>query len=149
MALCQLEHLEEVFVKSGWLARQCDSFNQDNAQAILAGEKFQQAPNLYALDTYVVTPMSKPGRCAARDQDSSRSIPWAVLKSSFSELLNPHGLLVHIFVSHFWGHLYSSTLLALQLWATKHFPNFARHPQSVVCWMSFRSQPARRGRRSR
>eukprot|EP00438_Fugacium_kawagutii_P003773 Skav209014 [mRNA] locus=scaffold979:12760:14449:+ [translate_table: standard] len=79
--------------------------------------------------------MSKPGWCAARDQDSSRSIPLAVLQSSFSELLNPHGLLVHIFVSHFWGHLYSSTLLALQLWATKHFPNFAQHPQSVVCWI--------------
>eukprot|EP00438_Fugacium_kawagutii_P018798 Skav204324 [mRNA] locus=scaffold660:126071:128421:+ [translate_table: standard] len=79
--------------------------------------------------------MSKPGWCAARHQDSNRSIPPAVLKSSFSELLNPHGLLVHIFVSHFWGHLYSSTLLALQLWATKHFPNFAQHPHSVVCWI--------------
>eukprot|EP00438_Fugacium_kawagutii_P011186 Skav205408 [mRNA] locus=scaffold170:20671:26032:- [translate_table: standard] len=63
-----------------WQLGDKDSFNQDNAQAILAGEKFQQAPNLYALDTYVVTPMSKPGWCAARDQDSNRSIPWAVLK---------------------------------------------------------------------
>ncbi|CAE7367441.1 ANKRD50 [Symbiodinium microadriaticum] len=135
MALGQLEHLEELFVQSGWLARQCDTFNEDNAQAILAGEKFPQAPNLYALDTYVVTPMSKPGPCAARDQDSNRSIPWAVLQSSFSELLNPHGLLVHIFVSHFWGHLYSSTLTALRLWATKHFSNFAQHPQSAVFWI--------------
>ncbi|CAE7237746.1 ANKRD50 [Symbiodinium microadriaticum] len=136
MALGQLEHLDELFVKSGWLARQCDTFNEDNAQAILAGEiKFPQAPNLYALDTYVVTPMSKPGPCAARDQDANRSIPWAVLQSSFSELLNPRGLLVHIFVSHFWGHLYSSTLTALRFWATKHFSNFAQHPQSAVFWI--------------
>ena len=29
-------------------------------------------------------------------------------ESSFSELLNPHGLQVHVFVSHFWGHLCSN-----------------------------------------
>ena len=71
-----------VYFGSGpWQLRDKDTFNEDNAQAILAGEiEFPQAPNLYALDTYVVTPMSKPGPCAARDQDSNRSIPWAVLK---------------------------------------------------------------------
>ncbi|CAE7302449.1 Ank3 [Symbiodinium pilosum] len=128
MALGQLQHLEEVFVKSGWLAMKCDSFNEEHAEAILAKKKFRQAPNLYALDSFVVTPMSEPGWCATCKQDSKQTIPWANLKSSFSELLNPHGLLVHVFVSHFWGHLYSSTVMALNLWALKHFSNYARHP---------------------
>ncbi|CAK9003086.1 Ankyrin-3, partial [Durusdinium trenchii] len=135
MALGQLQHLEKIFVTSGWLGKQCDAFNAENAEAISERKQFQQAPNLYALDTFVVTPMSRPGWCAARFQDWKQTIPWARVESSFSELLNPHGLQVHVFVSHFWGHLYSSTLLALRLWAANHFREYAQQPQSVVYWI--------------
>jgi len=61
MALGQLQHLETLFVKTGWLAGKCESFNTENAQAIANGTRFKQGPNLYALDTFVVTPMTKPG----------------------------------------------------------------------------------------
>ena len=69
MALGQLQHLETLFIKTGWLAAQCEAFNAENAQAIANGTKFRQNPNLYALDTFVVTPMSKPGSCKAREHD--------------------------------------------------------------------------------
>ncbi|CAK9000404.1 Ankyrin-3 [Durusdinium trenchii] len=80
MALGQLQHLEKIFVTSGWLGKQCDAFNAENAEAISERKKFQQAPNLYALDNFVVTPMSRPGWCAARFQDWKQTIPWAHVK---------------------------------------------------------------------
>ena len=66
MALGQLQHLDALFVQSGWLDAQCELFNRENAGAIEKGEKFKQSPNLYAMDTYVVTPMTRPGLCVAR-----------------------------------------------------------------------------------
>ena len=110
MALGQLEHLESLFVTSNWLGSQCESFNKDHADDIEEKKVYKQAPNLYAMDQYVVTPMSKLGACAARKQDRKNTVPQAKVQTSFSELLNAHGLYVHCFVSHFWGHLYSKTL---------------------------------------
>ncbi|CAK9046130.1 unnamed protein product [Durusdinium trenchii] len=136
MALGQLHHLETLFINSGWLAAQCESFNTNHAWAIQEGSKFQQAPNLYALDTFVVTPMSKPGTCAAREQDVHQTIPCATGASSFSELVNPNGLYVHCFVSHFWGHLFSSTLKALDIWAQDNFQKMqSAQAESLVFWI--------------
>lgn len=119
MALGQLQHLEALFIQSGWLAAQCDAYNAKHADAIRKKEKgfFQRVCNLYSLDAYVVSPMSKPGHCAAREQDRTGSVPPATDKMSFSSLLNPNGLIVHCFVSHFWGKLFSETVTALRLWA--------------------------------
>ena len=136
MALGQLHHLETLFVTSGWLAMQCNSFNTVNSQAILDGKMFYQAPNLYGLDMFVVTPMSKPGHCMARDQDHQQSIPASTEPASFSELLNPHGLYVHCFVSHFWGHDFHSTVKALEMWAgTKLRALETEDPEAVVFWI--------------
>ena len=103
MALGQLQHLEALFIRTGWLSARCESFNAENADAIAEGKKFRQDSNLYALDTFVVTPMSKPGICGAREHDEHQTIAEADGFSSFSELVNPYGLFVHCFVSHFWG----------------------------------------------
>ncbi|CAK9055335.1 unnamed protein product [Durusdinium trenchii] len=136
MALGQLKRLETMFIKSGWLAQQCESFNQSHRMAIQEGKRFQQCPNLYAFDTFVVTPMSTPGHCAAREQDAQQTIPCATRASSFSELLNPYGLYVHSFVSHYWGHLFSSTVRALGLWANGHSQRLqVGHIESVVFWI--------------
>ena len=136
MALGQLQHLETLFVKSRWLQTHCEAFNLDNAQAIQEGTKFNLSPNLYALDTFVVTPMTTPGHCAARDQDAQQSIPAASKASSFSELVNTWGLFVHCFVSHYWGHDFSSTVKALDLWADANFKKMqCRQQQSVVFWI--------------
>ena len=135
MALGQLQHLETLFVKSGWLAAKCESFNTENAQAIANGTRFKQGPNLYALDTFVVTPMTKPGPSEAREVDRQNTIAEAAGMSSFSELVNPFGLIVHCFVSHFWGHDFRSTVTALELWAAEHYQTMTSEKESLVFWI--------------
>ena len=136
MALGQLQHLDALFVASGWLAAQCESFNVTNAQAIKEKTMFQQAPNLYAMENFVVTPMSSPGDCAARDHDLLQSVPQAQDKTSFSELVNAYGLFVHCFVSHYWGHLFSKTMRALRTWAEENYLKVhTEQPQSIMFWI--------------
>ena len=136
MALGQLQQLESIFITSGWLSAKCDAFNLEYAHAIREGKKFPQAANLYAMDTFVVTPMSQPGECDARDQDSANVVPEAYENMSFSEVVNPHGLIVHCFVSHFWGHLFSQTVTALRRWAEMNSERMdVESPKSVVFWI--------------
>ena len=135
MALGQLLHLEALFIKSGWLQATCQSFNRENATAIENGRIFKQSPNLYSLDTFVVTPMTKPGKCKAREHDDQRTIADAAGKSSFSELVNPWGLWVHCFVSHFWGHDFSSTVTALELWADENYQKMTSEKFALVFWI--------------
>ena len=136
MALGQLQQLESIFITSGWLSAKCDAFNLEYADAIREGKKFPQAANLYAMDTFVVTPMSQPGECDARDQDSANVVPKADEKMSFSEVVNPYGLIVHCFVSHFWGHLFSQTVTALRRWAEMNSERMdVESPKSMVFWI--------------
>ena len=136
MALGQLQQLESIFITSGWLSKKCNAFNLENADAIREGIKFPQAANLYAMDTFVVTPMSQPGKCDARDQDSANVVAEANEKMSFSEVVNPHGLIVHCFVSHFWGHLFSQTVTALRRWAEMNCERIgAESCKSMVYWI--------------
>ena len=136
MALGQLQQLESIFITSGWLSAKCNAFNLTYAKAIREGTKFPQAANLYAMDTFVVTPMSQPGKCDARDQDSANVVPEANDKMSFSEVVNPYGLIVHCFVSHFWGHLFSQTVTALRRWAEMNCERIgAESSKSMVYWI--------------
>eukprot|EP00438_Fugacium_kawagutii_P011462 Skav234952 [mRNA] locus=scaffold2817:119161:125372:- [translate_table: standard] len=139
MALGQLQHLEALFVRSGWLDGQCESFNRENARAIENGKNFKQSCNLYAMDIHVVTPMTRPGFCAARQLDARHSIPQALQTSSFSELVNPHGLIVHVFVSHYWGHDFTGTVTALQLWAEQRMTSekaaLVESMEAIVFWI--------------
>ena len=136
MALGQLQHLENLFITSGWLPAQCNAFNIKHAAAISQKNKFHQAANLYAMDSYVVTPMTKPGSCSARDEDATCSVPPADHETSFSELVNPHGLVVHCFVSHYWGHLFSQTITALRRWAEMNFQQMGTQcPKFAVFWI--------------
>ena len=135
MALGQLQHLEALFVTTGWLFARCESFNAENARAIAKGTKFRQDTNLYALDTFVVTPMSKPGMCGAREHDEQQTIAEARGISSFSQLVNPFGLFVHCFVSHFWGHNFTSTVTALDLWADSNYDKMTSEKEALVYWI--------------
>ena len=136
MALGQLQQLESIFITSGWLSAKCNAFNLEHADAIREGKKFPQAANLYAMDTFVVTPMSQPGKCDARDQDSANMVPEANEMMSFSEVVNPSGLIVHCFVSHFWGHLFSQTVTALRRWAEMNCERIGvESPKSMVFWI--------------
>ncbi|CAE7251114.1 ANKHD1 [Symbiodinium sp. CCMP2592] len=121
MALGQLLQIEELFIKSGWLAARCAA---------------SEEPNFYALDSHVISPMCKPGSCAARSQDRHEVVPPARRPSSFSELLNDSGLMVHCFLSHAWGQPCSATLRALRIWAeARHQGVEVGGPQAVVYWI--------------
>ena len=136
MALGQLQQLESIFITSGWLSDKCNAFNLEHANDIREGKKFSQAANLYAMDTFVVTPMSQPDKCDARDQDSANVVPAANEEMSFSEVVNPYGLIVHCFVSHFWGHLFSQTVTALRRWAEMNCERIgAESSKSMVYWI--------------
>ena len=136
MALGQLELMERIFFATGWLSQQCDAYNLLHAGEIQAGQAFQQAPNMYAMDTWIITPMSRPGPCAARSQDVGGWVPQASEESSFSELVNESGLTVHCFVSHYWGHSFVKTFEALGMWATTNFSMLGTSsPQAVVFWI--------------
>ena len=135
MALGQLQHLEALFVRTGWLSARCESFNAENAHAIANRTKFRQDTNLYALDTFVVTPMSKPGMCGAREHDEQQTIAETHGISSFSQLVNPFGLFVHCFVSHFWGHNWTSTVTALDLWADSNYDKLTSEKEALVYWI--------------
>ena len=135
MALGQLQHLESLFITTEWLSARCESFNAENAHAIAKGTKFRQDTNLYALDTFVVTPMSKPGTCVAREHDEQQTIAEARGISSFSQLVNPFGLFVHCFVSHFWGHNFTSTVTALDLWADANYDKLTSEKEALVFWI--------------
>ena len=101
----------------GWWHSICTKFNVDHAAEIRAGKKREMTPNLYALDKPFV-------RATTSADASARSeIPRAVLDAAeipsapaedccFAQLLNPEGLDVDYFVSHWWGHPLERTLQA-------------------------------------
>eukprot|EP00438_Fugacium_kawagutii_P009065 Skav205544 [mRNA] locus=scaffold1703:109:500:- [translate_table: standard] len=91
------------------------------------------------MDSYVVGPMTRPGLCVARQHDAQHSIAEAHQTSSFSELVNPHGLIVHVFVSHYWGHDFTSTVTALRLWAEQRMTSekaaLVESMEAMVFWI--------------
>ena len=113
----QLSALWEGLLVDGWWHSICAKFNQDHAAEIQAGTKREREPNLYALDRPFV-------RATTSADASARShIPAAVLDAAeipgvpaenccFAQLVNPQGLDVDYFVSHWWGHPLERTLQA-------------------------------------
>ena len=83
----------------------------------------------------MVTPMSKPGMCGASEHDEQQTIAEACGISSFSQLVNPFGLFVHCFVSHFWGHDFTSTVTALDLWADSNYDKLTSEKEALVFWI--------------
>ena len=83
----------------------------------------------------MVTPMSKPGMCGAREHDEQQTIAEARGISSFSQLVNPFGLFVHCFVSHFWGDNWTSTVTALELWAGANYDKLTSEKEALVYWI--------------
>ena len=107
-----------------WLPTVCEQFNDEHEVDIQDEDKnvFEKLLNLYSIDEYFVKPTTNRVR-SARD-----GIPEAVLEAAevpaapgsnccFSQLLNPEGLRVDYFVSHFWGHSFQKTVKALSNFA--------------------------------
>ena len=84
---------------------------------IQAGKKREMTQNLYGLDWPFVRATT------SADRSTRNEIPAAVLETAeipdvpdenccFAQLLNPEGLDVDFFVSHWWGHPFEQTIKA-------------------------------------
>lgn len=139
--LRQLQSLEAAFVTSGWLSQQCQNFNTANLTAISAGTIFRMQANLYALDRFVIRPVTAAD-CRLWQELPSTSLRYIGLSEvaehpcSYSEMINPEGETVDFFVSHFWGHEFCRTLVALGRCATECAAAMGKvDPQDVVFWI--------------
>jgi ankyrin repeat protein len=141
LRLCQVQTLEAAFVANGWLRQECDAFNAAKVAAISGGTVSRMDTNLYALVRFVVQPAT-----AANDglfqELPSRSLQQIGVSTpsehpcSYSELVNPQGEDVDFFVSHFWGHDFSRTTLALARCAAETSVALGRADvQDVVFWL--------------
>ena len=66
---------------------------------------------------------------------SSRPLPKHTEFHPFSQLVNPFCLFVHCFVSHFWGHNWTSTVTALDLWADSNYDKLTSEKEALVFWI--------------
>mmetsp|Transcript_64015 Transcript_64015/g.152655 ORF Transcript_64015/g.152655 Transcript_64015/m.152655 type:complete len:710 (-) Transcript_64015:52-2181(-) len=115
--LSQLEAVEAKFVTSGWLLQHCSEWNEARQAEIEAGKARYLKEDLYGLNNLVIRSATSGGEVKEDLQVLLRELGIERLRdtpSSFSELLNPSGGLVHFFVSHFWGHPFSGTVRALR-----------------------------------
>ena len=122
-----------------WVKKQCDKFNKAND--IAADRTFKMEANLYALDKLLVRATT------SFDPGSRANIPAEVLGAvgipsvpkhdcCFSQVLNPNGLAVDVFVSHFWGHPFERTVYALTNFAATVYKELGKDsPDDVVFWV--------------
>lgn len=172
VSMGQLEDLNRTFVDSGWLQERIDEFNTAKAAEIARKEVFKLDINLYALDKFVIRPVTRPeedeeeedagfhevtateafdahlrhmrrvaerGRSAlSQRMRNEANLPQATHMCSYSELVNPKGIRVDFFVSHFWGHEFRDTMAALRLWSRRSFaPCGKKSLDGVVFWLCF------------
>eukprot|EP00434_Breviolum_minutum_P007685 symbB.v1.2.006779.t1/scaffold396.1/size242164/6 len=134
----QVDDLHKTFIGSGWLQQQCANFNTEHEQQIRGGKMFAMETNLYALNRWVIMPGTSPSPKLPIPEEMQRSagMPTAGHECSFSELMNPDGLPVDYFVSHFWGHPFEDTCAALRLWSSQVYWQIARpQPGNMVYWL--------------
>eukprot|EP00930_Biecheleria_cincta_P017423 TRINITY_DN13866_c0_g1_i1.p1 TRINITY_DN13866_c0_g1~~TRINITY_DN13866_c0_g1_i1.p1 ORF type:complete len:665 (+),score=120.02 TRINITY_DN13866_c0_g1_i1:48-2042(+) len=119
LVLEQLNTLSKVFAESEWLQQKCNAYNQSNREKIKDGTVFAFDANLYAIDHFIVRPLTDPERCAEIPEALrlAARLPQPEQKCSYSGLVNPQGAALHIFVSHYWGHIFQRTLLSLRAYA--------------------------------
>eukprot|EP00927_Polykrikos_kofoidii_P028103 TRINITY_DN24597_c0_g1_i1.p1 TRINITY_DN24597_c0_g1~~TRINITY_DN24597_c0_g1_i1.p1 ORF type:complete len:1111 (-),score=211.21 TRINITY_DN24597_c0_g1_i1:233-3565(-) len=142
VSLEQLELLNSTFVESGWIQHKCDIFNAEKTEDIKAGTVFELQTNLYALDRFVIRPVTDTDQTiketVPQQMREAARLPDATRKCSYSELVNPTGVSVDFFVSHWWGHSFVDTMLAIQKWANRaHQTMGIERPQDVVWWFCF------------
>eukprot|EP00930_Biecheleria_cincta_P098083 TRINITY_DN89773_c0_g1_i1.p1 TRINITY_DN89773_c0_g1~~TRINITY_DN89773_c0_g1_i1.p1 ORF type:complete len:386 (+),score=70.38 TRINITY_DN89773_c0_g1_i1:99-1256(+) len=140
MSLAQLTTLQDTFIRSGWLQQACDDFNEKSKQEIDSGKVFELHANLYALDRFVVQPATNPKRddkqLLPSDLLTACQLPLATHECSYSELVNPAGVIVCFFVSHFWGHPFASTMQALTMWSHQsQESNSTMRGVDIVFWV--------------
>ncbi|CAJ1413994.1 unnamed protein product [Effrenium voratum] len=132
----QVEGLHDTFISSEWLQQKCNNFNMEHQSDIQTGKSFAMATNLYALNQWVIMPGTCPNSEELPEElRRSAGMPVAQHESSFAELMNPDGLGVDYFVSHFWGHPFKDTCAALRSWSSQVHWQIGRPQMSMVYWI--------------
>eukprot|EP00927_Polykrikos_kofoidii_P003370 TRINITY_DN11337_c0_g1_i1.p1 TRINITY_DN11337_c0_g1~~TRINITY_DN11337_c0_g1_i1.p1 ORF type:complete len:753 (-),score=77.35 TRINITY_DN11337_c0_g1_i1:28-2169(-) len=123
MYLHQLKSLCEHVVDSGWLTERCICENATNAAGLQDEKTFHMEENLYALDRFFIRPVtSTDARLRIHVQPSILAelrISVPRYECCYSQLVNPDGIIVNLFVSHFWGHPLVRTVDALEKYVSQ------------------------------
>jgi len=119
-----------------WLQKICNNFNLTKKE-----DEHRKYLNMYALNDYFVSPTTS---C---NKELRNKIPNGVLKAagvpepppedvSFAEMINPEGLQVDYFVSHWWGHDFEKTVACLSKFAKEVYVKIGKQsPDEVVFWV--------------
>jgi len=142
MSLKQLKAVQAGLLGTKWLSSRCKEFNQDHEGEFQNGvHELDENPNLYSMDKLFVMQTTN---CVVNMRDT---ITEEVLKTakvpgvpeancSFAQLLNPRGVDVDYFVSHFWGHPFEQTMKALTKFSEGVYKNIGKDsPDEIVFWI--------------
>jgi len=135
----QLAAFHRAFVESGWLQARCCAYNLQNKEDITAGSVRELQPNLYAVDRFIIRSVTTPepnGPTVPPRLCTIAHIPIAAHKCSYSELVNPDGVCIDFFVSHWWGHPFAETIASLHCWAQQSYNKVGKCScEEVVYWV--------------
>mmetsp|Transcript_14636 Transcript_14636/g.17312 ORF Transcript_14636/g.17312 Transcript_14636/m.17312 type:complete len:604 (+) Transcript_14636:50-1861(+) len=143
ISLKQLKAVHAGLLGTKWLSSRCKEFNLDHQAEILNEglHNLDENPDLYSMDKLFVMQTTS---CEAKARDT---IPKEVLNAadvpgvpeancSFAQLLNPEGLDVDYFVSHFWGHPFEQTMKALTKFSEGVYEDIGKdNPDDIVFWI--------------
>eukprot|EP00927_Polykrikos_kofoidii_P028408 TRINITY_DN24817_c0_g1_i1.p1 TRINITY_DN24817_c0_g1~~TRINITY_DN24817_c0_g1_i1.p1 ORF type:complete len:702 (-),score=86.59 TRINITY_DN24817_c0_g1_i1:141-2093(-) len=139
MKLCQLEQLCTTLVDSGWLEDTCNHFNMTNQVEIKDGQAIPMKTDLYALNRFFISPVTATDPILRGNLKptlvSDLSIPVPPVACSYSQLLNPRGMTIQIFISHYWGHEFRRTVDALTNYISRHVADGDTRPDQITVWV--------------
>jgi len=141
LSLRQIKSIGEGLLKTKWLPEHCENFNDKHKDDIEKETNFEMTPNLYSMNESFVQATT------ATDRSKRNEIPEEVLKiigvpsapkatCCFAQLINPDGLEVDYFVSHYWGHPFERTVLALSNFAEGVYRKIGKKSaDDIVFWI--------------
>jgi len=141
LTLRQIKLIGKGLLKTNWLQDQCDTFNREHKDEIDNKTKFEMIPNLYSMDkSFVQATTSTDGK--ARDSIADDvleiiGVPNAPAETCcYAQLINPQGLEVDYFISHYWGHEFERTVTALSNFAEQVYQDIKKDSaDDVVFWI--------------
>eukprot|EP00927_Polykrikos_kofoidii_P034872 TRINITY_DN29491_c0_g1_i1.p1 TRINITY_DN29491_c0_g1~~TRINITY_DN29491_c0_g1_i1.p1 ORF type:complete len:701 (+),score=46.41 TRINITY_DN29491_c0_g1_i1:22-2103(+) len=139
MTMCQLKQIVKRLVHSGWLEKHCKEFNTTHEAMIRGGTMQEMKLNLYALDRFWVQPVTSVHPVLRRRVQPEMLCDLGIGVPSFSccysQLANPQGLAVHVYVSHFWGHAVDKTVSALDKYISRSVIVEAAQSEQIAVWI--------------
>jgi len=141
LTLRQIKLIGKGLLKTNWLQDHCDNFNREHKDEIDNKTIIKMNPNLYSMDkSFVQATTSTDGK--ARDSIADDvleiiGVPNAPAETCcYAQLINPQGLEVDYFISHYWGHEFERTVTALSNFAEQVYQDIKKDSaDDVVFWI--------------